>query len=271
MRFAHPFGTSGATNGAAYGCRAVCGMKQAFSGGHPPAMLDKGKLSAAVDLQARTYRLLRWLDGAASKGFITPAKAHAYAGLPTDAVVDWLGVHYHNLPADCRPKSRSPEDLRAFSVMLSTYLQISFDFDEVPGPELKSECGCFCPLCTYVAKGPHLKTRKPTPADRKKALRLSMNCLMQMALESGHSLSEERARKLATRPELREVVAWVTYGGQLLRRAEGHAEGPAVLVLWRQFAWSRRRPYRKESLLNVSDILEAERLLVRHIKGGQAP
>jgi hypothetical protein len=228
-------------------------------------MFDKDKLADVVDVQCRTYRLLKWLDGAAAKGFITPAKAHAYAGPPTDAVIEWLGCHYLNLPADCRPKSRNPEDLRAFSLMLSSYLQISFEFNEKPDSKLKSECGCYCPLCAYQAKGPHLQIRKPSPADRKKAIRLSIDCLTQMALEAGVMLSEERARKLAACPELKEAVALVTYGAQLLRRAEGYTEGPAVLILWRQFAWSRRRPRRADSLLNVSDILEAERFLLKQI------
>jgi hypothetical protein len=229
-------------------------------------MLDKARLAAAIDLQARTYRLLRWLDVAAGRGFISPAKAHVYAGPPTDAVIEWLGVHYGNLPAGCRPKSRSEDDLRAFSAMLSTYLLISFEFDENPRRRLASSCGCYCLFCTYLAMGPHLKVRMTTPADRKKALRLRQHCLMQLALESGHPISEEQAEKLATRPELVKAVARVTYGSQLLRRAEGHAEGPSVLLLWRQFAGSRKRRRGPGEPLNVDDFLEAERLLVDRIR-----
>ncbi|TWT34759.1 hypothetical protein [Blastopirellula retiformator] len=52
------------------------------------------------------------------------------------------------------------------------------------------------------------------------------------------------------------------YGLDLLLRVQGYAEGPAVLALWRRFAWTPQGSPRPKFRLSDKMILQAERQLV---------
>jgi hypothetical protein len=62
-------------------------------------------------------------------------------------------------------------------------------------------------------------------------------------------------------------AALVTYGAQLLRRCEGYTTGPAVLALWRQFAWTPGGSPRRGFELRAEDILAAEGRLRGALRG----
>ena len=120
-------------------------------------MLDRQAIAKAVSIQRKTYRLLKWMETALEKGFVSTKAAHRYT-TATDAVVQWIDEHYWNLPPDCRPAGVDDEHVQPFANMLSTYLLTSFDFVEQPGHRLVSECGCYCPMCSYLVKGRHFWT-----------------------------------------------------------------------------------------------------------------
>ena len=61
--------------------------------------------------------------------------------------------------------------------------------------------------------------------------------------------------------DLKETISLVTYAYDLLDRLKGIAAGPAVLVLWRGFAWTGEGSPRKEFALSAEMILENEREL----------
>jgi hypothetical protein len=92
-------------------------------------VLVRHEIERAVELQAKGYQLLRWLEKALADGFIAPEAAHSYATLEESAYA-WIERHYMNLPSSARP---AREDLRPFSNLFSTYLSNTFDLDASPG------------------------------------------------------------------------------------------------------------------------------------------
>jgi len=194
------------------------------------------ELRAALELQRRTYALLLWLNGGVAAGFITLSSAHRYTTLP-DAAREWIVRHYLDLPLNTRP---AREDVERFANLFATYLQTSFELDANPGSRRYSpHCHCYCPWCSWLVELPHLKPKKPTGVDRRKADALVTDALQALAAEDAVSLSNSEARKIAHDPAFREDLARIAWAQALMRRLAGQSDGPAVLVLWRIFAWTR--------------------------------
>ncbi len=92
-------------------------------------MLDPKELRRAVDMQRRSYLLLKWMASAVKAGFVSFKTAHMYSTLP-QAAEGWILGHYLNIPANARP---AREERGAFSAFFSTYLTNSFDLIANPG------------------------------------------------------------------------------------------------------------------------------------------
>lgn len=97
-------------------------------------MLNQPELRRLVDMQHRSYFLLKWMAKAVSEGFVNFETAHDYSTLP-EAAEGWILGHYLNIPDNARPPR---EDLPAFCDFFSTYLTNSFDFISNPGKQLYS-------------------------------------------------------------------------------------------------------------------------------------
>src|SRR5262245_57767864 len=110
-------------------------------------LFEEGAIRRAVDLQRRSYTLLRWMDQAIEKGFISYDAAHTYATL-SGATQAWIDRHYMDIPVAARP---AKEDVPAFSALFATYLEGSFDLVREPGQRLYSpDAHCFCPHCSWL-------------------------------------------------------------------------------------------------------------------------
>ena len=123
-------------------------------------MLDPTKLRHAVNLQQRSYRLLRWTAKAVESGFLHVEAAHNYLSLLPDAARDWLLRHYENIPPDARPKR---EDIECFSAFFSTYLENSFDLVADPGsaaPLAPRIITVSVPMCGWQVNAPSLKMQE---------------------------------------------------------------------------------------------------------------
>ena len=225
-------------------------------------MLDRNDIKRAIDMQQRSYRLLRWMVKAVEEGFITFETAHDYSSLAT-AAEGWVLVHYQNIPSGARV---AHEDLADFCAFFSTYLENSFDLVANPGKQLYSpDAHCFCPMCSWLVDAPNLKTKKLTPSDKRRARNLKRATIHNIAAEHDVVLTEENINAMADDPSLREVVSLVTYGYDLLRRMKGIATGPAVLALWRGFAWLETGSPRHGFQLEVDAILDGEKKLANVI------
>jgi hypothetical protein len=60
----------------------------------------------------------------------------------------------------------------------------------------------------------------------------------------------------------RRSAAYSTYGYWLIQRLEGESDGPAVLALWREIAWSRAGSPLPNFQLEFEDFVAAEELLI---------
>ncbi len=230
-------------------------------------MLDDVALRNAVSLHRQSYGLLRWVSTSIQKGTITFDRAHRYADA-TESARDWLRSYADQIPARWRPEVDDPGKLEAFVHMFASYLLTSFDLVEQPGTWSVSDCGCGCPLCTYLVAAPHLRTKKVRDGDKKRARLLKQAYLWELARKLGHDLSESAATHLIDDLATAEAVAMATYGQELIKRCRGHVEGVAILALWREFAWLRSGSPKKDYELTADTILDSERRLGKQLAGG---
>ncbi len=221
-------------------------------------MFVRKALARAVDVQARGYALLKWLEESFSLGREQPEDAHRFATLEESSLA-WIRSRYGSLPANVRP---APEDLPVFAKYFSTYLTNTFDLEDAPGERLYSKrAHCFCPCCSWMVRVPHLTPKAVGPADKQRAGRLEREFLAALAREIGDAAPESTLDALLADPSLREARALCAYAVDLQRRMQGFAEGPASLALWRRFAWTPEGSPKHEFKLTVDSILQAEAVL----------
>lgn len=229
-------------------------------------MFDARELERALDLRTRGYLLLRWLSGAIDRGFISCDAAHGYLSF-ADSALHWLDRHYLDLPVAARP---AREDLRDFSRVFTSFLVSSFDFVEEPGKRLYSpDAHCFCPHCSWLIAAPRLRPKRLRKPDKLAARKLKRGWVISLAFELERDWSEAEADRAIDDPELRVAISLGTYGADLLRRVEGKAAGPASLVLWRGFAWTREGSPIQGFELHAEDVLAAEKMMCARILAAQ--
>lgn len=75
-------------------------------------MLDANELRRAVDIQHRSYLLLKWMASAVQQGFVSFETAHEYSTLPQAAEGWILRLAEAQLPPDARldPRCRNTDD-----------------------------------------------------------------------------------------------------------------------------------------------------------------
>ena len=230
---------------------------------HKVKMFDHEQLEFAVDLQQRSYRLLKWLADVVRSGLIRFETAHAFASLP-EATSSWLAEHLQNIPPDSRPDRAH---VGVFANFFSTYLESSFDLHADPGRQLYSPgAHCFCPLCGWLIDAPNLKAKKLRSADKKRAHRMRIDAIHQIAIEQNIATSETDVEELLTRESNLESASLVAYGVELFHRMKGISNGPAVLALWRGFAWNRSGSPKIPFRLTAALILDAEKRLLQLLK-----
>lgn len=230
---------------------------------NPAPVLDEQAIRRAVEIHARSYNLLRWLESAIDRGFIAFDAAHHYTTFP-EAARAWLDEHYLNVPENARPRR---EDLAEFSAFFGTYLESSFHLVEAPGQRRYSpNAHCFCPLCSWLVDIPRLQPKKLTRSDKKRAREPQRDYLERAALETDVELSDSAVDAMLDAPELRGPLPLAAYGEDLLRRMRGQSHGAATLALWRQLAWLPAGSPRKDFQLCAEDILQADRLLHARVK-----
>jgi len=218
-------------------------------------LLEPKQLDLAVEMQAKSYALLKWVGQAVSSGLLSFHTAHQYSSLPP-AAKNWIESNYGNIPSAARVDKK---DLSVFANFFSTYLENSFDLIANPGKiKYSPDAHRFCPMCSWMVDAPHLKTKSLTTADKKRAVNMQIHALMQLAIDTGAALEELRAEEIASHPQTGEASALLAYGHDLIQRLDAIANGPAVLALWRRFAWSASGSPKPKFQLKAKMILDAE-------------
>ena len=222
-------------------------------------MLDQQEIRRLVDIQHQSYLLLRWIAKAVEDGFVSFDTAHQYSTLPESAEA-WILGHYLNIPASARP---SREELTDFCAFFSTYLINSFELIRDPGKRLYSpDAHCFCPMCSWLVDAPNLKTRKVGPEDKRRAQKMRINALSAIVADQGLTVANEQLSQVLVNPKSQEDASLVAYGYDLTHRVQGIANGPAVLALWRAFAWTANGSPKKGFRLKAEMIIDAEQRLL---------
>lgn len=232
--------------------------------------LDPRLLEEAVDLQGRSYRLLRWVDRALQGGALRFDVAHG-ALTTAEAAEEWIGRHLQSLPPDARPASG---ELPRFARFFASYLTTSFELDPAPGMRLGGP-HCPCPICSYLVRADHLKPRKLGRHAEEAARSLERLFLGELLPRLGAEAVDRALADAESDADLARDLALATYGRELLRRAEFSSQGAGVLALWRTFAWERstdpRRPYwrpREGFALTAAAILAAQEALLERFGPG---
>jgi hypothetical protein len=229
-------------------------------------MLPADDLKLAIDIQSRSYRLLRWVADAVGKGFIPPERAHEYAD-DSDSTYDWMNQHYLNFPANARPDRRY---LRQFASFFSTYVLSSFDVIEQPGVRLHSPCGCYCPWCVHMVNASHLQPKKLSKRDKTRAVALMVDRVTILAKEEGVALKPEDAENLVENDANRRFAGYSAYGHWLIKRMAGLSDGKSILALWRVIAWSPTGSPLPKFKLEFKDFVHAEESLVKAMRTASA-
>ena len=217
-------------------------------------MLDQNELAMALDLHSKSYRLLLWLSDNARDNRQLATVAHD--SLSTgEAAVEWLTRLYGSLPPSTRPENR---DIDAYALFFSTYLTTSFDVNASKS-RVVSSCGCYCSYCRYVVSAQFLKPKRVGARDKKRAIRLMEDRVIELAYEEGVSRPDADLYALLDDSSVRESAAWSTYGQWLIRRSRGWSDGVSVLALWRMISASNNaRSDEGRRRLQLQDFVEAE-------------
>jgi hypothetical protein len=222
-------------------------------------MFDADRLRTTLELQRKSYELLRWTNQALKAGRLRLLRSHEGTG-PAEAARGWLARNLSSLPPGVRPGEGELEEL---AHLFASYLTTSF---RVASTRRLSD-GCGCPLCSRLVAGEHLQARTPTKLDRAVAERLKLSTLEALASQlelpllpvdfgPGAGWTPARARDLAL----------VTWAHELQRRGEFRGQGEPVLALWRQLAWKDDRPDKRRLSPSVEEVLQAEGRLGEWLK-----
>ena len=112
---------------------------------------------------------------------------------------------------------------------------------------------------------PHIRAQKVTAADKKRAERLKSDWLDEIAISKDRVLSEETRDHIMNDPAMSEAVGLCAYAADLLQRMKGFAQGPATLALWRSFAWTAQGSPKKDFVLSVDTIMDAQQRVVARV------
>ncbi|MGO4774896.1 hypothetical protein [Lysobacter sp. TAB13] len=224
-----------------------------------PAMLQEADIEFAVDLQARSYALLKWTADAIQRGFIGFDAAHAYARDPQSAAT-WIQRHYADLPREGRPPL---EHLDTFCRLFVSQLDDTQRLVREPGQRLYSQDGhCFCEMCSGYINNPSLRARTLNPGDLRRADRTMRHCLDELALDCDRLLEQHQVDTLMRDAAFRETLALYAYIEILLQRLRGGGAPTGVpLALWRRFAWTAQGAPKRKYRLNTEAVLVAQHLL----------
>ena len=206
-----------------------------------------------MDIQARGYALLRWIEESLDRGLVVPDRVDGTI-TEQEAAQRWIRRHAPQFP----PAARPPEgEIEAFARFFSTYLASTFDFAVDPESVVTGD-HCYCPICSFLVRRPHLTPKKVDARAKRSARHLMIRFAQDLAAHHGIAASESEIEALVADRQVRTELALCAYGADLLQRMDGVAVGAGTLVLWRGFAWNAQGSPIKGFRLTAARILEAQ-------------
>ncbi|MFO0938383.1 MAG: hypothetical protein U0798_17910 [Gemmataceae bacterium] len=227
-------------------------------------MLNHERLLLAIEIQSKSYKLLRWIGRAIDEQLIPLGRAERHSETP-DAAVDWITQYEQYLPQELKP---GKTQLREFANFFWTYLTSSFDIVERPDKRLlPGRCGCSCPMCARITHASHLQPKKLTKADKQRAMDLMVGRLIELAVEENLTVTPKLGHEIASHPETRRSCGFSAYGHWLIQRLSGITDGPAILALWREIAWNKTGSPIQGFSLRAEEFETAEKQLINTLLG----
>lgn len=220
-------------------------------------MLTRQELDRAVRIQRKAYALLLWFQDQLAEAAFPDHETHAVMG---DVAVarQWIEKNLHMLPVEAAP---APDELESLAAMFASYLTTSFTANTY-GTRSVSTSGCCCPICVQLVAARTLKPRRRvTSGDKAHAQRLKVAVLVDLAASADRVFSRDAAMEVFADPEVSERAALVAYARELLLRQGGEPGDPAILALWREFAWTKTGAAKQGFRLDVQEILDAQEAL----------
>jgi hypothetical protein len=216
-------------------------------------MFEKKELIRGIELQNKSWELLRWSNRALQAGQLTMAEVHQSMSM-ADAAEAWIRRNFHCFPTDIRPQN---EEVGAFANFFASYLKTSY---RLVNNKRVSACGvCWCDFCSYLTSA--LVPRKPAKKAYGVAHGLKIILLRRLAEEMNLPYVEADLHEFLDGLDAAtgRAVVTATYGQELLRRTEFLSQGEGVLVLWREMAWERNGKVREGFKLTAELFLNAEK------------
>lgn len=224
-------------------------------------MFEIDNLTVIIDLQNRSFDLLRWVKSSLIKGTLDFSIAHG-AMSTNEAAKEWISRHLQNIPEKARP---TEGNIDIFAHLFASYITTSFDIIENPKQQIQSKNRCFCKFCSYLGRGDQLKLKRPSKKSNETAQKLKQLYLEELAGDLELSNSKSRIGSALDNEKLQQQLAMATWGAELLRRTEWASQGPGVYVLWREFAWKSGNP-NPQFELAAQDICNAEEQICSFLK-----
>lgn len=224
-------------------------------------MLSEEEVLLAVQIQKQSFKLLQWLGYCIDKGSIS----FSYSN-DSDIVASarhWIEANADILPPACRPTG---DIVPEFANFFASYLTSSFEILDDPENRFvkKRTYPCGCGFVSYLENASRLQPIKPSKLDKREAEEICLARLLNLASEEGVELGEERAKEFMDRFPVE--VAYSAYGKCLIDRMKGVETTPAVLVLWRKFAWKPEGSPKQDFSLEAADIFNAEQVLGKELR-----
>jgi hypothetical protein len=215
-------------------------------------LLDLSEVQKVIRLQEKSYNLLKWVNERLKKKakdlFSDIHEAMSFY----DASLDWIKIHYNELPQNAQP---TKEDIESFAHLFASYLTTSFEV----GDKIYLSDGCSCTFCSFLIEAMHFKVRNPTKKSKSTAKQLKVlyikSLVQELNLDQPISDTEGWINK---QDELLDDISLVTYAHELIRRSKFASTGEAVLVLWREIAWEEGKRLNKKFRLNANKIIQAQ-------------
>lgn len=194
--------------------------------------MEKRELEKVLELQARAYELLMWVNAqAASQPELLSEESVQSLKYATSCRA-WIEKRAGSFPVQLRVE---PRDLEAFSHLLSAFFSTSFRVEEVQRG-LRSGSGYNWEIekrRRLVSGAMPARSKAAREKVEQSARNLQLIALEELAIENDVDLSRAQLEVLLGSPELSESIVLWSYGHELVRRSKFASQGASVHAMWR--------------------------------------
>lgn len=217
--------------------------------------MEKHELEKVLELQARAYELLMWINAQAASEPALLSEESVQALKYAASCRAWIEHRGGSFPQHLRVEAG---DMDAFAHLLSAFLSTSFRVEEAShssrrpgsygwGTETRRR---------LVAGATPARSRASRAKIEESARNLQLIALEELAIENDLDLPHASLQVLVEREDLQIARALWSYGHELVRRSKFASQGASVHAMWRALDEKSRRK------LDVDEFWSARQVLV---------